>query len=378
MDPPYEVRTHVQSIDHSSYSSYVLGVDIGGTHTNCGIAGILENTPQVLVSLHFKSQQLCSLLPALQTTLGYAKNTLSVDIATACFASAGVVSPDKMSAELTNVSWNIALADILGNTSLQTASIINDFQAIGYGINLLNPSNENDLIQIKKGTTEELKEGSYTKAIIGAGTGLGKSILVYNTALRSYLPLPSEGGHGNFPIVSEDEWQITRYIQKKKNLQHPVSYEDILSGGGIEHMYCCLREQERFETTRFSEEIDQSSEKAPLISRYRHDDPTCKERFRLFSLFYGRCAKNFVLDTLCEQGLYIAGGIASKNRDIFSSREFLSEFENAHTHTDILRNTPIYVITNYDVSLYGACLAAMQEQVPGQTAKRTNPWEDTT
>jgi len=378
MDPPYEVRTHVQSIDHSSFTSYVLGVDIGGTHTNCGIAGILENTPQVLVSLHFKSQHLPSLLPALQTTLGYAKNTLSIDIATGCFASAGVVSPDKMSAELTNVSWDIALADILGNTSLRTATIINDFQAIGYGINLLNPSNENDLLQIKKGTTEDLKKGSYTKAIIGAGTGLGKSILVYNATLRSYLPLPSEGGHGNFPIISEDELQLAQYIQKKKNLQHPVSYEDILSGGGIEHMYCYLREQERFETTRFSEEIDKSSEKAPLISRYRHDDPTCKETFRLFSLFYGRCAKNFVLDTLCEQGLYIAGGIASKNRDIFSSKEFLSEFENAHTHADILRNTPIYVITNYDVSLYGACLAAMQEDVSGQTTKRTNLWEDTT
>jgi glucokinase len=372
MNSSYEVRPHASSTDQGGYTFYVLGVDIGGTHTNCGIAGIIQNKPQLLVSLHFKSHQLSSILSALKETLDYAKNTFSIDITTACFASAGVVSPDNMSAELTNVPWNIALDDLLRNTSLRTACIINDFQAIGYGINLLDPSKEDDLIQIKKGTTEAMKEGSYTKAIIGAGTGLGKSILIYDATLKSYLPLPSEGGHGNFPITSEDELQLTRYIQKKKNLRHPVSYEDILSGGGIEHVYAYLREQKHFANTRYSEEIERSPEKAPLISRYRHEDPTCRETFRLFALFYGRCAKNFVLDTLSEKGLYIAGGIAAKNRDIFFSEEFLSEFENAHTHADILRNTPIYVITNYDVSLYGSCLAAMQKQLSEQAIPSVN------
>ena len=38
-------------------------------------------------------------------------------------------------------------------------------------------------------------------------------------------------------------------------------------------------------------------------------------------MYYSRCAKNFVIDTMSRGGLYIAGGIASKNRDIFSSNE---------------------------------------------------------
>lgn len=96
-----------------------------------------------------------------------------------------------------------------------------------------------------------------------------------------------------------------------------------------------------------------------LISNYRLVDPLCKETFRLFTRFYGRCAKNFALATLAMGGLYIAGGIASKNKEIFSAPDFFEEFENASQRRDVLKEIPIYVILNYDVSLYGACFAAM-------------------
>jgi len=58
-------------------------------------------------------------------------------------------------------------------------------------------------------------------------------------------------------------------------------------------------------------------------------------------------------------GLYITGGIASKNKEIFKSKEFLDEFENAYKRFDLLKKIPIYIVINYDVSLYGACLAAI-------------------
>jgi glucokinase len=57
--------------------------------------------------------------------------------------------------------------------------------------------------------------------------------------------------------------------------------------------------------------------------------------------------------------LYIAGGIAAKNKEIFLSKEFTIEFENTHRRTEFLKTVPISVIVNYDVSLYGACYAAM-------------------
>jgi len=81
----------------------------------------------------------------------------------------------------------------------------------------------------------------------------------------------------------------------------------------------------------------------------------------LFTLFYARCAKNFALNTLATGGLYIAGGIASKNKKIFTSKIFKDEFENAYRRADVLKSIPISIIVNYNVSLYGACFAAMYQ-----------------
>ena len=50
--------------------------------------------------------------------------------------------------------------EIIDETYLNSVYIINDFQTIGYGLNLLNPVNNNDIFQIRPGKSENkiLKE----------------------------------------------------------------------------------------------------------------------------------------------------------------------------------------------------------------------------
>jgi len=358
MSGKYKLKFHKTNILSSDFSSYVLGVDIGGTNTNFGIAGIKDNKPFLLFSLQFKSQELSSLIPAIFETLDYAKNEHNIEISDACIGAAGAVSPANDYADLTNVKWDVDAREILDKTPLQTTFIINDFQAIGYGVNLLDSSNNKDIFPVKKGSEND-GSSFETQAIIGAGTGLGKSILSYDTRFQAYIPIPSEGGHGDFPAQNDFEITFLDFIKEKRKIYAPVSYEDLLSGNGIEMIYTFLRQSKAPRSSQFTNEIDQADEKPVLISKYKDIDETCKKTFQLFSMFYGRCAKNFVLDTLAKGGLYIAGGIASKNKEIFSWPEFRTEFENTYKRTDILRNTPVYVIVNYDVSLYGACFAAM-------------------
>ena len=120
-----------------------------------------------------------------------------------------------------------------------------------------------------------------------------------------------------------------------------------------------MKQSKRFEDSKYSNEIEKSTDKAEAIAKYKKVDHLCAETFRLFTRFYGRCAKNFVLDSLATGGLYIAGGIASKNKEIFSTDIFISEFENVYRYSKYLKETPIYVILDYDISLKGACFAAM-------------------
>jgi len=56
------IRYHKKNI--KSYKGFVLGADIGGTNSNIGVFGI-EKEPELLFSLHFKSQELNSIMPPL-------------------------------------------------------------------------------------------------------------------------------------------------------------------------------------------------------------------------------------------------------------------------------------------------------------------------
>jgi len=71
--------------------------------------------------------------------------------------------------------------------------------------------------------------------------------------------------------------------------------------------------------------------------------------------------KNFVLESLAQDGLFIAGGIAAKNKDIFESKDFFDEFENVYQYSNFLKKVSIFVILDEDIGLKGACFAAMKK-----------------
>ena len=351
----YTVKNFNESIPKEKFSSYVLGADIGGTNTNLCIAGMQDLKPTLLYSVHVKSNELTSVTPAVHEILRYAEENHNIQVTAACIGVAGVVSSDKQSARLTNAPWEIDLDDLQKHTSLQRITIINDFEAIGFGINVLNPNDPQDLLPVKPRSRQPIHD---PQAIIGAGTGLGKSILVYDEHFDVYLPLPSEGGHADFSPQNDQEMDLVTFIKEVRHISHPLPYEELVSGRGLEGIYLFLRSLERYKESMYTNEVDATEDKASLISKYKAVDETCKNAFLLFTRFYARCAKNFVLDTLACGGLYIAGGIALKNMEMFSTKEFIQEFENAYRRGDILKKVPISVITNNHVGLYGTCFAA--------------------
>ena len=351
----FTIKQFQKPESYNDFTSYVLGVDIGGTNTNIAIAGIKNQKPVLLFSLNFKSQDITSLDYALNDSLKYTKNTYDIDVCCGCIGAAGVVSKNNGFATLTNVPWDVDCKDIIKKTGISDIFVVNDFQIIGYGINPLDSSDKNDLIEVKKSKT--IDDVHLTKAIIGAGTGLGKSILVYDGTSNSYIPLPSEGGSADLPIYDDLEYEMMRYIQKKHAQTFPVTYEQVLSGSGLCNIYDFL-----IKSDRYKDKNTISVNVPDDISRYRDQDECCHETFKIFMRFYARCIKNFILDTMALGGVYIAGGIAMKNPDLFNLDMFKDELENTFQREELLKNVPIYIINNYDVSLLGACFAASHKK----------------
>lgn len=354
----YTTKTYQKHIQKSAYHTFVMGVDIGGTHTNIGIAGVNKHKQSVelLFSHHFETKKLSSVIPAIKETYNYSKHQFDIEINFMCIGAAGVVDTKKNSAQLTNVSWNIDAKKIREQTEISNVFIINDFQILGFGIHLLDENNENDVFKIQTGKTQTPHP---TKAVIGAGSGLGKSILIYDEEANIYVPLASEGGHADIPTYTEEERNLLHFIQTKTTISYPINYEHILSGKGIEFIYSYLHKRDEFKETEYTKKIDESTQKTLLISKYKNRDETCRKTFELFIKFYARCAKNFALDTMALGGIYLAGGIAMKNQDIFHTDLFAKEFQNAFRRSKLLASIPVYLVLDYDISLTGACFAAV-------------------
>jgi glucokinase len=314
------------------YKEFVLAIDMGGTNTSVGVFGVINRKRfRHIYSFFYDSQKIRNAETFIKGVIDGIYKEQKIKITKCCLSAAGPIDGDVC--KLTNADLVIDSRKVMKKTGLRRFSVINDFQAIGYGIEPMELFDRKSFSLIKRGK----KVKRTLKAVIGAGTGLGKSFLIYDG--HRYVSMPSEGGHEAFSPSGEDEFQLMEFIKRKYHIEQ-VTFEHLVSGRGLSNIY-------EFLTKRRT-----SPEK--IASLYQKS-PKAKEAFDLFVKFYARAARNYTLDILPYSGVYLAGGIISKNIHIFSRPVFKSEFLSHpnRNHRTILRSIPVYAIKNYDISLYG-------------------------
>jgi len=242
------------------------------------------------------------------------------------FAVAGRVDDNRV--EMSNTSLVLDIKILSKKTHLKKIELINDFTAIAYSIESLP---RKSLEVINQGSKHQYDS---VKAIIGAGTGLGKAFLVKNGEKTDVMK--SEGGHEDFAPCDDKEAKLEEFIKKKHNVEM-VEWEDVLSGRGIESIYEFLTNNELT-----------SAE----ISSRKKTDKYARLAFEMFYKFFARAAKNFALEVLSEGGMYLAGGIIEKNLD-FDKTKFMKEFTKNERYSKYLSEIPIYAIIDYGASIYG-------------------------
>ncbi len=321
-------------------NSFILVGDLSATNTTLA----LFDSQKLLFKWPYQSQKINNFTKIIQQILTEVKLKHNLIIEEACLAVAGPIPEEGLYAKLTNTCWGVDVLEIKKSTSLQKILLINDFAAIAFGIDLLPKS---DFLLVRKGLVIAKKP----RILIGAGTGLGKAILVWHNSANCYLPLNSEGGHADVAITNLQELELIKFIQNKHSLRQ-VAWEQVLSGVGLQNLYQFL--QIKLGPTKNSSEIIKNNYNPNVISKLRQIDPLCQETFRWFSRFYARCIKNYSLDILAPGGIYIAGGIGTKNQELFVSKEFQQELVSNKKMQPLLEKNAIFLIKNYDISLYGA------------------------
>lgn len=260
----------------------------------------------------------------------------------ACFGVAGPVRDG--GAQITNLPWRIEAAEIAARFAIPRVELINDFQAVAYGIEVLAPG---DLLTLQAGQVQE--QGP--RAVIGAGTGLGEGYLVWQDG--AYRALPSEGSHADFAPADELQADLWRWL--KQHYGH-VSWERVVSGPGLEAIYRFLRERGEMAESPLLAEGDPSA--AISRSALEHGDPLASAALDLFIAAYGAEAGNLALKILASGGVYIAGGIAPKIAGRLKEGGFMRAFLDKGRFAGLLSGMPVHVVQNSQVGLLGAEVVA--------------------
>ncbi|ADE16106.1 glucokinase [Nitrosococcus halophilus Nc 4] len=325
----------------------VLAADLGGTKTLLQVTRWTEETPQVLAERRYHSSGYPSFDVLLQEFLTEVGDIVS-NLAGACFAVAGPVA--KGTAEVTNLSWRLEEECLQKGFGLPQVTLINDFQAIGYGIESLKPA---DFAVLQAGVPEY----AAPQAVIGAGTGLGQALLVWQEQAGHYQVLPTEGGHVDFAPRGELQIALLGYLSR--HLEH-VSYERLLSGSGLVTLYRFLKETSGETEDLALKKALEEGDPAAAISRFALErrDPLAGRALDLLARIYGAQAGNLALTCLPRGGLFVAGGIAPKIIECLQAGGFMEAFLSKGRLSQLLRQIPVKVILEPKVGLWGASRVA--------------------
>jgi glucokinase len=195
-------------------------------------------------------------------------------------------------------------------------------------------------------------------AVLGAGTGLGVGYLIGGeNRLEAF---PSEGGHILFGPFDELTREFHAFLTERRG--ELLGSELFVSGQGLVNAVAFFEASGRLSERARKELQGVREPKMPAaVASLAEEDESCADIMRMFVRMYAKVAANVALTFLPTQGLYLAGGIASKNeRWLLEEDRFVRAFERVYKNSlvDTLKNTPIYIVNDYAISLYGAAHAA--------------------
>lgn len=315
-----------------------LIADIGGTNIRVGY--FVDSQIEVKQLTVFQCNQYQSLADVLQSYI--AQQKLSNCEINACLAIACPVEDDLIS--MTNLPWEFSQSVLKEQLNFHSLYLINDYTAIAHAVPFLTDQQK---VQIGSGQVVNKKP----IAICGPGTGLGVANVVFSD--DQCVCLGGEGGHVDFAPTDVTEIKILEFLLTK--YQH-VSYEQLLSGLGLEQIYQALSHINGVEAKNLTaKDISENALANSCI--------TCEEALSQFCKILGSFAGNLALTIASFGGVYIAGGIVPRFIQYFENSEFRTRFEAKGRFNDFNRSIPTFVITESQPGILGASAYLRQQNL---------------
>jgi len=264
----------------------------------------------------------------------------------ACLGVAGPIKDQRC--KTTNLPWRVDAADIMHGLRLTNVWLINDLEAVAWGIPALT---DDAVCTLQEGSAEA--QGN--QCVIAAGTGLGEAG-IFQQEDGSYHPFATEGGHTEFAPRNALELALLEFLAQ--HFGH-VSWERLVSGPGLVGIYqFLLRHRQHTATLRLDFENPAATVSEAALEQ---SCPISVEALDLFISLYGAEAGNLALKLKATGAVYIAGGIAPKILPKLQEGAFLQAFNDKGRMEPLMQSMPVKVILDDKVALYGPGRYAMKQ-----------------
>ena len=320
---------------------HILTGDIGGTNTRLAMMEYENGRARIAENLTFPSASYASLGDIVtEFFTRYPKAQAQA----AAFGVAGPVAQGV--SRITNLPWVISTATLAQQLGLQAVQLLNDLEALAWGIDTLQPE---DMVALQTGSSEE----TGNRAVIAAGTGLGEAGLCWDGKL--HVPFATEGGHTDFAPTTDRDWRFYGFLQDR--FGH-VSWERVVSGAGLVHLLEFLVQESGTAGPAWFNDPGQDRAAGITGDALSGNDPLCVEALHWFARLYGAEAGNLALKMKATGGLYLGGGIAPKILPALQDGRFLAAFLDKGRMRALVEAMPVRVIRNEQVSLQGLARVA--------------------
>lgn len=258
----------------------------------------------------------------------------------AAFGIANPVTGDAV--HMTNHHWSFSQRALQESLGLQRLVVMNDFTALALAIPQLGAEHVRQV-----GGSEAVKGSAV--ALIGPGTGLGVSGLVFPQGADEAVAIAGEGGHVTLAAETQQEFQVLSLLRERYG---HVSAERAVSGSGLVDLYHALRTLDR----RQGKEVSEAAQVTALA--LEQHDALALQALDMFCGFLGSVAGNLALTLGAKGGVYLGGGIVPRLGPWFDQSPFRKRFEAKGRFKDYLASIPCWVIDPDGApALYGAARA---------------------
>lgn len=310
----------------------ILAADIGGTQARLLLAEVQGSQWQPVRQAVLPSRAFASLQELLAQFLEPGEQPHS-----ACLALAGPIHQQQV--QLTNLPWLVDAGELGRQLHIPRLQLLNDFAAQAHGLPLLADTAR---CTLQAGTSL-----LGTRALLGAGTGLGMALLAGSAEQPQVLA--SQGGHADFAPTDEQQIELLQFLRR----HYPrVSLELLLCGRGLSRLYA-------FFTAQAAD--DPELPDARQISQLAEQgDGAGQQSLQLFARLLGSAAGNLALTSLAEGGVYLSGGIAPKILPYLQQPAVLQAFFDKPPMHELLASIGLHVVLDELLGLRGAAQVALQ------------------